>query len=233
MIDVTFSHFEEVTRGIKTLWFKPERPVRYIAGQFTELHLPHEPADDRGIRRWFTLSSSPTEELLAITTSFSTQRPSSFKQQLLTLQPGTTVTLADPMGDFVLPKDPTVPVVFVAAGLGITPVRSIVKWLLDTGERRDIRLLYGSHFSSQLAFRQLFAQYGLASTLLAKQLDGAPATVGVLSPDQILTLAQSNSNSLLYVSGPEQFVEATIKTLQTQGIAEHRLVGDYFPGYAL
>src|SRR5690606_36942002 len=114
MIEAVFIKADDVARHTRTLWFRPKRPVRYIAGQFTELYLPHDDADERGIRRWFTISSPPTEELIGITTRF-TDDGSSYKRRLRALEPGAVLKMADPMGDFVLPKDPSIPLVFVAA----------------------------------------------------------------------------------------------------------------------
>ena len=37
-MNVAFARSEDVAHNIKTFWFKPERPVRYIAGQFTEIY---------------------------------------------------------------------------------------------------------------------------------------------------------------------------------------------------
>lgn len=217
----TLDHMEIITPTIKTLWFRPERPVRYVAGQFTELFLPHEAADERGVRRWFTLSSSPTEQLLGITTRFESSG-SSFKQQLAALQPGARLHLADPMGDFVLPKNPAIPIVFVAAGLGITPVRSMIKRLQDTDEQRDITLLYRTAESDEQAFAPLFNDSPLKYTPLIGQNNR-------LTADRILQAQQGDP--LIYISGPEQMVEQLYKELQTKGISPDRLVGDYFPGY--
>lgn len=225
-MNVVFDNSEAVAPGIKTFWFKPERPVRYTAGQFTELYLPHQPADSRGQRRWFTLSSSPTEELLAITTKFAPTDGSSFKQQLATLQPGTPLQLADPMGDFVLPKDPSIPLLFVAAGLGITPVRSMVKWLQDTSQQRDIHLIYTATNTKELAFQPLFNDYGLQLTTIIPQ-DNAKR----LNAARVLELAAPSSAALIYISGPEAMVETLTQDLQTKGIPPHRLIGDYYPGY--
>ncbi len=221
-MQVVFDHAEPITPTVKTLWFRPERPVRYVAGQFTELHLPHNKADDRGIRRWFTLSSSPTEQLLAITTRLEPQGGSSFKRQLAKLRPGDKLHLADPMGDFVLPKDPTIPILFVAAGLGITPVRSMITWLKDKGEQRAIQLLYKASSPQELAFADLFSEYPLHFTQLTSKDDR-------LTTDRIMQTIQGEP--LIYISGPEQMVERLYKDLQTKGINASRLVGDYFPGY--
>lgn len=223
-MNVVFDHAEEVAHGIKTLWFQPERPVRYIAGQFTELYLPHEDADERGIRRWFTLSSSPTEALVGITTRFEPRDGSTFKRELAKLQPGDALKLADPMGDFVLPKDPSIPLVFVATGLGITPVRSMVKWLFDTVEQRDITLLYSVSTPDRRAFHDLFTQYPMRYVPEVSKNDGR------ITVEKILNLL-SNSDIQIFLSGPEKLVETLYKELQTKGVMPERIVADYFPGY--
>lgn len=231
LVNVVFEYSEDVATHIKTFWFRPERPVQYIAGQFTELYLPHD-ADDRGIRRWFTLSSSPTEELVSITTKFSPERGSTFKQQLASMQPGAQLKLADPMGDFVLPKDPTIPIVFVVAGLGITPVRSMIKWLHDTGEQRAIHLIYSTGEEDELAFLPLFKDYHLKLTPVIKRPSRTyTGEVGSLNSDQILKLVGENDKSLLFFSGPESLVEFFYKDLQARGVHSSRLIADYFPGY--
>lgn len=223
-MNVTFDYAEDVAQGVKTFWFRPERPVRYIAGQFTELYLPHKGSDERGIRRWFTLSSSPTEELVGITTGFAEENGSSFKRQLLKLKPGDQLKLADPMGDFVLPKNPSIPILFVAAGLGITPVRSMVKWLLDTGEKRDITLLYSVPTPAQLAFHDLFTEAGI---------DFRPhfsSQNGRLTPQEALQAVPA-PEAQIYLSGPEALVEHFYKDLQKRGVPSEQINGDYFPGY--
>src|SRR4051812_34213512 len=124
-----FDHSQPEAANITTFFFRPEKPVQYTAGQFTELYLPHNNPDKRGIKRWFTISSSPSEELLSITTKFTPEKGSSFKETLRKLVPGTEVHLEEPMGDFVLPKLIQTPLIFVAGGIGITPFHSILEWL--------------------------------------------------------------------------------------------------------
>src|SRR5690348_14324223 len=141
-MNVVFDHSEPTAANIRTFWFKPERPVQYTAGQFTELYLPHDNADNRGQRRWFTVSSSPTDAMLSITTKYAGDQSSTFKKTLFSLKDGTPLKLADPMGDFVLPKDKTIPLVFVAGGIGVTPMHSMIKYLNDTHEKRTIHLIY-------------------------------------------------------------------------------------------
>jgi ferredoxin-NADP reductase len=233
-VKAVFDHAEAVAKGLTTFWFRPAKPVRYIAGQFTELYLPHT-ADNRGERRWFTLSSSATEPLLGITTTFA-EKGSTFKKALLALVPGAEVILAEPMGDFVLPKDQSIPLLFVAAGAGVTPVRSMVTYLRDAGEHRRVQIIYGVHDLRELAFADLFGAYAASFTPVIKQPPaGFTGETGSLTTERILDFLHDfdgGDQTYIYLSGPEPMVETFFKELKIAGISEDRLVTDYFHGYS-
>jgi glycine betaine catabolism B len=229
---VTFHHAEPEGAHFKTFWFRPEKQVRYTAGQFTEIRLPHDNPDNRGIKRWFTLSSSPTNKMVAITTRLDPKRPSSFKKTLFGLKTGTSLTLADPMGDFVLPKKKDIPIVFVAGGIGVTPMHSMIKWLVDSGEKRDISLFYAAKNLEEIAFRHLFERAPISfEMILENPPKGWTGRSSRLTTDVIFDLPGVQDNALIYLSGPEPMVETFYKELKERGVPEHRLVTDYFPGY--
>jgi ferredoxin-NADP reductase len=217
---VTLVNRELVAKNIITFRFKPERPMRYIAGQFTELTLPHAGLDARGNRRWFTLSSAPTEELLAITTKFADLRESSFKRTMKELKAGTSIDMALPMGDFVLPKDPSIPLLFVAGGIGATPFRSIIKFLQDSNEQRDITLLYAAN-PAELAFREIFDKLG-KNFITTDHVNLENITENILDP-----LLQH-----VYISGPESMVDKLSKGLAETGFPKNHIRSDFFHGYA-
>lgn len=229
---VTLERVEDKALHIKMFWFRPEKPVEYISGQFTQMQLPLDHPDTRGSKHWFTISSSPTEAMIAITTKFAPNHGSTFKHALEKLKPGAKLNLADPMGDFVLPKNKSMPLLFVAGGIGITPYRSIIKWLVDTGERRDIHLVYGVRDKRELAFLDLFKQYDMKFTPIVTEPDsGWKGEKGLLSAKRILELAGEKSNRLIYISGPEPMVEKFVDDLDKLNVPKSRLVTDYFPGY--
>lgn len=225
-------YIDEVAKNIKMFWFTPERKPRQIAGQFTELYLPHKNADKRGNKRWFTLTSSPTEDKLAITTKFAQEKGSTFKQTLANLKPGDDVMLAQPMGDFVLPRDKTIPLILVAGGIGVTPMRSMVKYLLDTGEKRDIELIYAANSIEEVAFRDLFEEYGLKLTLMLNNPPaGWPGVSGKLTAERIVQLVGNLNGKLVYMSGPDPMVKALAEGLYKIGASKKQIITDYFPGY--
>lgn len=226
-------HIENKAKNIVTFWFKPDQPMSYIAGQYIEMTIPHPQPDDRGQKHWFTISSSPTDSpLCSITTKFSTPS-SSFKQALRLKKIGETVDMSQPMGDFVLPQNDTLPLIFVAGGIGITPYHSIIKYLSDTKQERSISFLYSVRSEQELIFQDLFENYGMNRKIVVSE--PAPSwdgLTGQLSGKRIIEITKPKDNALIYVSGPEPMVEALHEQLHDEGISKDRLIGDFFPGYS-
>ena len=225
----TLEFTEHHTSAIKTFWFKPNKKVNNVSGQFTELYLPHNHPDSRGQKRWFTIYSSPTEELLAITTKIIPES-STFKQTLLGLNPGEELNFAEPIGDFILPVDKSIPLVFIAGGIGITPFRSIIKWLQDKNEERDIQLLYASRDESELLENKLFEKIQ-TKYIVSQPSKSWSGLSGQLSSDRILEIIKLRPNTHIFLSGPEPMVEVISRDLINSGIPKHQVVSDYFPGY--
>jgi ferredoxin-NADP reductase len=229
----TLDHTHDEAGNIRTFFFKPERSVEYTAGQYAEWTLKHDKADDRGQKRWFTISSSPTDELVTITTKYAgDDKSSTFKKALFALQPGDNILMSDPMGDFVLPKLIQTPLIFVAGGIGITPFHSILSWLTAVGEQRPIKLLYGVNNEDEIVFQDTFDKAGVHATIVVSDPDPAwGGERGRLSADIILGLEKPDENTLVYVSGPEAMVIALAKDLHKAGIPKNQIVSDEFPNY--
>lgn len=209
---------EDLTPSIKTFWFRPERTFRFMAGQFIELTIPGAPSIHQ-----FTISSSPSEPRIGITTRIS-KHGSTYKQALAILQPGTTVTISEAMGDFVLPKDHTIPLVFIAGGIGITPFRSIIAWLTDMNDRRDITLLYAAAHAHDLIFTSTFDAY---TTHVHYYLGGQPIT-----SNDIVQAVPNTGSSYFYIAGPEPMVLALNKQLRNNhNVRREHIISDYFIGY--
>ncbi len=231
---VIFDHSQDEAATIRTFFFRPERSVAYTAGQYIQLTLPHINQDDRGSRRWFTLSSSPTQDLVSITTKSSGDASSSFKKALFKLVPGSELAMSDAMGDFVLPKLIQTPLLFVAGGIGITPCHSILGWLVATGEVRPIQLIYGVHTEDEIMFQNTFDKANQHATIIVSQPTPAwGGERGRLSADLILGLGKPTEDTLVYISGPEPMVETLAKELQKAGLKKPQLVIDSFPNYQM
>ncbi len=232
-MQVTFRGKHPEAAGIYTFEWEPSETFNFTAGQFIKLLLPHDNPDERGEMHFFTVSASPTEANLANTTKFS-QPSSTFKQTLRSLEPGTKVEMTGPYGEFVLPEDTEQKLVFVAGGIGVTPYRSMLRFLTDKGQTRPIQLLYAANQPQELAFRQLFdyLPQPMEVTYLISQADSEwSGQVGQLSGQKIQELANGLKDKLTYLSGPKPMVQTFKDQLLALGISEDKIMTDFFPGY--
>ncbi|HSW79900.1 MAG TPA: FAD-dependent oxidoreductase [Candidatus Saccharimonadales bacterium] len=229
----------QIMPGVVEFRFQPEQKIRFDAGQFIAVTIPHSNMDDRGDMREFSISSAPDDACIEITASYVSKKSSTYKSALLQLKRGDIVYLGEPMGDFVLPKDSSIPLIFVGAGIGVTPYKSIVKWLKSRGERRDIRLIYSASTPAGFLYEQLWRDYGVDYIrMLTRYSDGWNGLSGRLTPARIIKLAnsfaaerQSSQNGLIYLAGPQSLIEPLFDGLLAAGIPRSQLLLDYFPGY--
>ena len=218
-------------------WFEPSSKIRNIPGQFLEWTLPHAKPDSRGIRRYFTMASSPTEDMVLLATRIipenSTDKKmfsSSFKKALHSMKVGDEIIVSEPKGEFVLTTDPDRKIALIAGGIGITPFRAIVKWLVDGKISRDIILLYSNKSPEDIAFKELFDE-GVKSAGLRVVYKNTDAT-GFIDEKFIKSEVPDHQDRLFFISGPEPMVEAMTKILQGMNISKSNIKQDFFPGYS-
>ena len=217
--------------------FTPDRYIAFKPGQYMEWTLAHAQADSRSVRRYFTIASSPTERYLRLGVKFYAPA-SSFKTALNEMQPGDTVVASQLSGDFTLPMDRTKKLVFVAGGIGITPFRSMIQYLLDKKESRPITVLYANKTPADAVYREMLdrAEHELGiRTVYAFTGTGAPApaaSAGSIGPDLIAHEIPDYKEHTFYISGPQGMVSAYKDMLVGMGVGRSRIKVDYFPGFA-
>jgi ferredoxin-NADP reductase len=236
MITLKLHHTKDESLLVRTFYFSPAQPVSYQAGQFAEFNLPHSNPDSKGISREFTLSSSPSENLLAITVKNS-GTPSTFKEALWQLQPGEQLGINEPLGDFVLPLDDSIPLVWIAGGIGITPFRSHAVWLDDNQESRPITLIHYNH-AEPIFFDLIQRHIGAANAHVVtepswQQQHNNPANIASAATAAALAKIspQTAQQAFFYIAGPDSMVQAVAQSLQGYHIARERIITDAFLGY--
>lgn len=214
---------------------RPERSFAYKPGQYIEMTLPHSRADTRGLRRYFTLASSPTEQDLHLGIRY--YDPGSTFKHALRQTPSTDMAFGQLGGDFVMPNDVSQKLAFIAGGIGVTPFRSMMKYLSDTNEARDVSLLYAERSPADIAYRDIFEEarrkLGLKTTYLLDESSGIPnSRQGRVSAQIIAETIPDYRERVFYLSGPQPMVHGVKHQLRELGIPWHNIKVDYFPGYA-
>lgn len=227
---------EEAAKDVYDFVFVPDRPFSFAPGQYLEWTLEHANADDRGNRRYFTIASSPTEGEVRLGVKFYPQA-STFKQKLAAMKPGAEISVSHLAGTFTLPARKDKKLVFIAGGIGITPFRSMIEYLLAKGERRDISVFYSNKFAADVAYKPLLqraeTQLGIKTTYaLSGEKNPVPGAYGALTPAIIREAVPDFRDRTFYISGPHGMVESFKKTLREMGVSPFKIKVDFFPGFA-
>lgn len=209
--------------------FQPEDlNFTWKAGQFLRYHIEDPNPDSRRNDRFFTVSSSPLEKNIWLTTKFVPGDGSTFKRDLQKFNIGDTIEAKGPGGDFII-EDPNKQYVFIAGGIGITPFRAIIKDLDLKGSPINIILLYANKIP-EAAFKQDLEEIASRHPEFKIHYAIDPQRIDEAFIRQTVPDLQS---PIYYVSGPEPMVESLEKMLYQMGVpeSEDKVKRDYFPGY--
>jgi ferredoxin-NADP reductase/Na+-translocating ferredoxin:NAD+ oxidoreductase RnfD subunit len=227
--------YGKVTEDIELI---PERSFTYKPGQYVEVTLPHSAADSRGLRRYFTLASSPTESTLRLGTRYY-ENGSTFKKKLRESGDSIFMSAGQLGGDFVMPNDASQKLAFIAGGIGITPFRSMVKYLSDTGDKRSVKLLYGERSVKDVAYSEIFesarSKVSVDTTYVISEPDEHTSPhlkVGRIDAAIIKEKIPDFMERTFYISGPQPMVLSIKESLKGLGVPSKHIKVDLFFGYA-
>jgi glycine betaine catabolism B len=218
-----------------TMSFRFERPegFEYQAGQWFVLTLEPAEAGAEPLVSHFTYSSSPTEPFLEFTTRMS---GSVFKNALLALSPGDVVEMEGPHGNFTL-RDQDLPMACLIGGIGVTPLRSWLRYLDDTGGSRSMVVFYGSMTEDGIAFREeLEAIAGRIPSIrivhvLAQAGEAWAGLRGFISAATVRSELADPLAWTYFVCGPPPMITAMRSVLAELDIPRAQQVFESFQGY--
>jgi ferredoxin-NADP reductase/Na+-translocating ferredoxin:NAD+ oxidoreductase RnfD subunit len=236
---LTLSAKRPAAEGIFDFIFSSDRRLDFLPGQYLEWTLDHDHPDSRGNRRYFTIASSPTEKNVLLGVKFY-DRKSSFKRRLLAMERGDTIIASQLAGGFVLPKDRGRKLAFVAGGIGITPFRSMLKYLIDRGEKRSIVVIYSNASAEEVAYYDVLKEAGerlgvktvFTFTDRSKLDPSWKGHVGHIDAAMIVREVPDLRERLFYVSGPPALVDSCEHILKDLDVPGSHVKTDFFPGLA-
>ena len=212
---------------------------KFQPGQYMEWTLGHDRPDERGNRRYFTLASAPTEHNIRLAVKFY-KNSSSFKRAMLSMNRESVLIASQLAGDFVLPDDPGQKCIFIAGGIGVTPFRSMIKYLLDRRQRRPITLFYASTRMEDIVYKDIFdraqMELGIRTIYTVSDNRNLPAgwtgKVGRITPELIRATVPDYRNCIFYISGPRGMVDSFKDEINRLGTPGLEIRTDYFAGLA-
>ncbi len=235
---ITFKSKHAEAANLYDFSFSTPKRLQFEPGQYIEWTFGHDHPDQRGIRRYFTIASSPAEKELHLGVKIASDG-SSFKKALLTMEPGQQLIIGQVSGDFVLPENPATKLVFIAGGIGVTPFRSHVQHLIDTQQKRDVVLLYACATDKDFVYQSVFGQgsksFGLKVHYIASDRERVAkdwsGKVGHIDAKMLRELVPDFNERTFYISGPGAMVTAYTQLLHSLNVPSNQIKTDYFPGF--
>lgn len=114
-------------------------PIEFVAGQYANFHL----GPNGDLQRSYSMAAAPSPSGdLTIAVTRVEGGPGSLAMHALEL--GARVPVDGPWGLFSLERVPAeAPLLFVATGTGLTPIRAMIETELASGGSRAVRLVFG------------------------------------------------------------------------------------------
>ncbi|MBP9728296.1 MAG: FAD-dependent oxidoreductase [Candidatus Moranbacteria bacterium] len=233
---LTFKEKKNVADGTDMFVFDKPADFVFEAGQYVVLRLSNLVAPDtRSGVRSFSLSSAPCEDHVAFTMR---RGESGFKQTMYALQAGDTITATGPVGHFTLSHaNDDLPIVFLVGGIGVTPMRSILKQAEHDGNTRSFIALYSNRFEKDAAFHEELKALQVpnlryVSTLSQETMPcaGSDEERGYICEAMVRKYVTDITGVWFYLVGAPGFIEAMEKMLSDMGVAKERQVCDPFAG---
>ena len=129
------------------------KPGQYA--HFTIMDPVHH--DENGYTRPLSFANSPDHINSLMVAARKNQ--SVFIENLLSLTPGSELQISEPEGEISLHENEEVENVFIAGGIGITPIRSIVEFATENDLKNRITLFYSNKSLTQAAFMNEFLEW--------------------------------------------------------------------------
>jgi ferredoxin-NADP reductase len=208
--------------------------VEFEPGQYFWVELLDPPyEDEKGPRRHITVVTSPTEGVLGLATRI---RDTAFKRSLVEMPEGASVDVEQPKGSFVLPEDTSKQYVFVAGGIGITPFRSMLRYIADKGLDYDITLVYSNRDVESTAFldelKELESVVPRCRVIFTMTDD--PSWEGdkrMLDAEVLRELLGDLESFDFMIAGPPPMAKSVEASLLEAGLSEGQVQSDSFSGY--
>ncbi len=180
-----------------------------------------------------SLSDCPEEKSFIEFTKRMTGSP--YCKRLESLEPGEEIIVNGPSGKFICAES-GLPIVMIAGGIGITPIRSILKsHEKKNGDPCKIVLFYGNQNEEDIAFREELENIALPDYrvihVLSDNTGMEAAYQGFINSDIIKKEVPDYGQATYMVSGPPVMVEAVKKSLATLKVPAEQIHTDIFLGY--
>ncbi len=220
---------ESETPTVYSFYLEPQGELPdFIAGQYLTIKIPNlGPAEGKA----YSISSAPYEPLVRI----SVKRMGLFSNGIISHKVDDTITTSLPYGFFYPEPTDTADLIFAVGGIGIAPCLSIIKQLIHSKDKRNIKLFYTNQTEAEIAFKSELDNLATLNSnfevfyYLTRE-DGANQNYhyGRFAPAEIISQIDNLENSEIFLCGSMNFTKDLWSGLRDAGIPQHQIYTEGF-----
>jgi len=227
---------EKVSRTESVVSFRfllPEE-IDFLPGQFLQVIFDENNRSNKELNKYLSLSCSPGKDYIEVTKRIS---DSHFCQRLAALKKGDTVALKLPLGSCVY-RDEYKNIAFLIGGIGITPVISILEYIVERKLDTEVNLFYSNRSEDDIAFKEELGRWQAQNqkikvhyTVTECQPKGAGCVFGRIDKLLINQQACDLNQGTVYIFGPPKMVEAMYNLTLELSCNKENVMTEKFVGY--
>ena len=207
---------------------------KFRAGQYAHFTIPFPSLDDRkGNTRPMSIANAPSNNgSIMIVVRIG---ESAFSQNLMALKTDEEILVSEPKGELKLPADKNIPVVLIAGGTGITPVRGFVEEEISGNSGRNMLVIYGNRNQEEAAFMEEFLKWEkLNSNLKFVPVFEDTANAewnyeeGLITNEILKKHIENIEDNFYLIIGPAGMVESVTAILSSAGVKEENILVERF-----
>ena len=211
------------TDNVKTFRFMVNgEQLNFKPGQYIMLEIPEG-------QRSFSISTPPTiKDYFELT--IKKYPDSKVALALHSKKKGDEITIKGPLGRFILNEEEN-NIVFLAAGNGITPLRSMIRYVIDKKLNKKMALIYSNKTRGEIIFYEEFKKLEeqnknlkLVFTLSQEKWQGFTGRID----EKMIKNNVDLSDASFYISGSNDFVEGMINILKEMNIEKEKVHREVF-----
>jgi ferredoxin-NADP reductase len=228
----------KIASGTMAFWFAPDEGYfEFRAGQHVDVIFAQpQPGCENDNFRTFSLASGPGEKksiMIAMRMS-----KTIFKNCLQSAALGTKFVVSRPRGSFTLHKDTSRSAVFLAGGIGIAPIRSIIQHAVQERLEHKMYLFYSNRHAEDAAFMEEMESVGAQKhnfffipTVTGHTSLGWRYEKGHIDREMLTRYLAGLKGQVYYVAGPSGMVTAMTSLLNSAGASEDDMKTEEFGDY--
>jgi len=197
----------------------------YKSGQYITVYFP-ESGTKEG--KAYSISSAPSERIFTITV----RAVGEFSNKITSLKKGDLLLASKPYGYFYTETEDT-PIILIAGGIGITPLRSIV--FDNFKKNREIVLLYSAKNFNDIVFKNQFDElanknqnFKVKYFLTSEKSDLSCIVNARIQSKDIFDCLKNSTESEFFVCGSISFTRDIWKVIKDLGISDNNIYTEAF-----